>query len=133
MIIPFLIGVGLTLGFVAISIFFGLHKERGAYPVTLIAIALFYVVFAFEHGSLFAIIFNITFASVFIGSAVWGYARGLYIVAFGLIGHGAFDIIYQRVGNSPAPEWWGPLCLAADVILGGFLIYCLKTSKLLNR
>ena len=133
MIMPFLIGIGLTLGFVSTSVFFGLHKERGAYPVTLIAIALFYIVFAFEHGSPSAIILNITIASLFIGSAVLGYVRGLYIVAFALIGHGAFDIIYQMVGNSPAPDWWAPLCLAADLILGGFLIYFLKTSKLLNR
>lgn len=133
MAIPFFVGFILTLGFIFVALLSGLSRDRGVYPATLIAIALFYVVFAFEHGSHTTIIFNIIVAALFIGSAIFGYLRGLYVVAYALIGHGIFDVIYHVSGDSPAPDWWAPLCVAADVVLGGFLIYALKTNKLSNR
>lgn len=132
MLTAFVIGLLLTAVFIGISVAVGLHKDRSVYVITLISIALFYVVFALEHGSVAEIILNICIAGLFIICALLGYIRGLYLVGFALIGHGIFDIIYPMTGNSPAPIWWPPFCLAVDVTLGLFLIFNLKTAKVKN-
>ena len=130
MFIPFLIGLCLTLALIVISSAIGLDREKGVYPATLIAIALFYVVFAVEHGDTSQIISNIIVTSLFMGLAIIGYVKGLWLIALGLILHGLFDVAYLVLGASPAPEWWGPLCLAVDIVLGAFLIFLITKKKL---
>lgn len=133
MIFPFIIGVVLTAMLLLISVMTGLARERGVYPVTLMAIALFYIVFAFEHGGPTEIIVQSMIGILFFLLAILGYKTSLYIVAAGLIMHGLFDMAYSGVASNPSPEWWAPLCLAIDVVLGVFLIFSIKIEKVENR
>jgi len=72
-------------------------------------------------------------AVLFLTLAILGYVWSLYIVAFGLILHGVFDIIYMVSPTNPAPDWWGPLCLSIDAILGLFLIASIKMGFVDNQ
>jgi len=129
-LIPFGLGIFLTTGLLFVSSVVGLHRDRGVYPVTLIAIALFYVVFAFEHGGILEIAFNSVVACLFLLLAIGGYVRSLWIVAIGLILHGLFDVVYSASASSPAPDWWTPFCLSVDLLLGLFLAVLIWKNKI---
>jgi hypothetical protein len=129
-LLPFGLGIILTTGLLFVSSIVGLHKDRGVYPVTLIAIALFYVVFAFEHGGVREIVFNSVVACLFLLFAIGGYVRSLWIVAIGLIIHGLFDVVYSESASSPAPDWWAPFCLSVDLLLGLFLAVLIWKNKI---
>jgi len=116
MVLPFLIGVALTVTLLGLAWITGL-----------------YVVFAFEHGGVREVIINSMIAVLFLTLAILGYVWSLYIVAFGLILHGVFDIIYVVSPTNPAPDWWGPLCLSIDAILGLFLIASIKMGYVDNQ
>lgn len=130
MIAPFLIGIALALVFLVVARFSGLDREKGVYPALLISIALFYVVFALEHGNTAQIIFNVFIAGLFIAAALLGYLKSLWIIAAGLILHGLFDAVYPAIASSPAPTWWAPFCLAVDVLFGLFLISMIIRNKI---
>jgi len=133
MIVPFVIGIVLTIGLLSVSWITGLYRERGVYVVTLIAIAFFYIVFALEHGDTTVVIVNTIVAALFVVLALFGYMRSLMLVALGLILHGVFDGVYLLSSTNPSPEWWGPFCFAVDIALGTFLILLIKTSKIANK
>ncbi len=129
-LLPFGLGIILTTGLLFVSTMVGLHRDRGVYPITLIAIALFYVVFAFEHGGVWEIAFNSVVACLFLLFAIGGYVRSLWIVAIGLILHGLFDVVYAASASNPAPDWWAPLCLTVDLLLGLFLVVLIWKNKI---
>ena len=129
----FLIGAGLTVAFMLVSRAIGLHRERGVWVTTLVAIALFYVVFAVQAGGRESIIFHIIIASGFIGMALYGFAKSLWWVVLALALHGAFDLAGICFEASPAPVWWGPLCFAVDVLLAASLAVWLKRNTVSAR
>lgn len=128
---PFLVGAVLTVGFVAVSRIVGLHRERGVWTTTLISIALFYIVFAAENAEPSQILLQAAIASVFMGLALLGYMTSLWWVVAGLALHGIFDLVVWK--DSPAPDWWGPLCLAADVLLALSLAVWLRNKAVAER
>lgn len=130
MFVPFMIGIVLTISLLLVSILVGLDREKGVYPTLLIAIALFYVVFAFEHGDLNQIILNSIVAGLFTLLALIGYRKSFTYIAIGLLLHGVFDVVYSTYANSPAPDWWAPFCLAIDVLLGLFLLFMMKKKRI---
>lgn len=127
--VPFLIGLSATVAAIIGAHWAGMANSRATYTTTLIAIALFYIVFAIEHGSPSTIIINILIAGGFIALALLGQRFSIFLVAIGLLGHGLFDVMYHASGDSPAPSWWAPLCLAVDVALGGYLLWRLYVAR----
>ncbi len=134
MLIPVIIGITLTLIVIFIARAIGLDRDRATYTSTLIAIALFYIVFAFENGDILTQIINIFFATIFIVGALIGYKKSVLLIAWLLIGHGLFDATYHFFFqlHTPAPEWWAPLCFGIDFVLGGYLIWLQMTKPLEN-
>ena len=119
---PLAIGVVLALGAIGLLRATGMDRDRATGPITLTAIALFYVVFAIENGEPADIAIHTAIAGAFILLAVLGHARGLVLVGAAMIGHGLFDVTMAFVDGNPAPGWWGPFCLGVDVVLGVWLI-----------
>ena len=125
-ILPFVIGVALTAASLLVFQILGLHRDRGASSTTLIAIALFYVVFSVEHGTVRVVIIQSALAFSFIALAMAGYRRSLWLVVAGLAGHGIYDIFAHSADWNPAPGWWGPFCLAVDLMLAGALAHWIR-------
>ena len=123
-----LIGLALTAGFLLVARLIGLHRDRGTWVSTLIAIALFYIVFAVQSGVAASIALHVSVATAFIGVALFGYVRSLWWVVIGLALHGGFDLVSVGSGANPAPSWWGPLCLGVDLLLAGSLAFWLYTN-----
>ena len=123
-----LIGLALTTGFLVVARQLGFHKDRGTWVSTLIAIALFYIVFAVQSGGAASIALHVSVAAAFIGVALFGYVRSLWWVVIGLALHGAFDLVSVGSGANPAPSWWGPLCLGVDLLLAASLAFWLHAK-----
>ena len=122
--------IGAGLGALAMLMLFhaGMLAERSGAAVMLCAVALFYPVFAVQSGdigsaALHAIIF-ILFATL----ARFGFQKGMYLIAGGLIGHGILDLGLHVIG-APGPVWWPLMCAAFDIVAGAALIRLIQTGK----
>ena len=100
----------------------GMDRDRATAPILLVAIAFFYPTFAVENGGPAEIALHSVIALSFLVVALIGHARGMIIVAIAMIGHGVFDAMAHLATEGPAPRWWGPFCLAVDVVLGTWLL-----------
>ena len=118
------IGVGLAL---LAGVFLwraGLERDRAAYPVILIVIAVLYELFAILGGSTAALLSELLPTALFIGVSVLGFRTNLWWVVAGLVGHGAYDILHPALFTNPgAPLWWPMFCMAYDVAAGLFLAW----------
>lgn len=97
----------------------GLDRRRGFYPAVLVVIAVCYALFAAMAAPRSVLLTESFIAVGFALLAVAGFRASLWLVAAGLAGHGAFDLIHHRfIDNPGVPSWWPALCLAFDVTLG---------------
>ena len=95
----------------------GFDRDRSFYPVVLIVIASYYVLFAVMGGSVRALILESVVMSAFVVVAVIAMKRHLWLVAAALAAHGVLDFSHGHlVNNSGVPEWWSAFCLAFDVV-----------------
>jgi len=122
MMLPFLAGIAFALLAIVLLRLSGMSRDRATGPVMLVAIALFYPVFAVDHGGLPAFAVQVMIAALFTAVAILGYRTRLAWVGVGMIAHGLFDAVAHTALNSPAPGWWGPFCIGIDVVLGLWLL-----------
>jgi len=102
-------------------------RERVFYPVVLVVVAAYYLLFAAIGGSPAAWPGELAGAAVFIVLAVLGYRVSLWIAAAGLVGHGLFDLVHPLIINDPGvPKWWPAFCFSADIPLGAYLAWRLS-------
>jgi hypothetical protein len=102
---PALIGVALALAIVALGRFSSLDRDRALYPVTLIVIASYYVLFATMGGAR-ALPSELMAATVFVVVAIVGFRTTLGWVAAGIAGHGIFDwVVHPRLIAKPSGTW----------------------------
>jgi hypothetical protein len=129
----YLIGLVLSLVVAGTATGVGFDRERAFYPVLLIVIASYYVLFASMGASGRVVILESVMAAVFLLAAVIGFRGSLWVVVAALLAHGIFDLIHSRVINDPGvPHWWPGFCLAFDVAAGGFLAVLLMRRKKKN-
>jgi hypothetical protein len=126
---PYLVAVVLALLIVAVTRVSGMDRDRALYPVALIVIGSYYVLFATMGGSTPSIVTETIGAMVFLAIAVIGYRINLWIVALGIAGHGVFDFFVHPhlVTNPGMPAWWPAFCGTIDIALG------ILVAILLNR
>ncbi|MFA4893569.1 hypothetical protein [Brevundimonas sp.] len=123
------IGVGLALLAGLFLAWVGLDRDRAAYPVILILIAVLYELFAVLGGSTAALLSELLPTAVFVGVSVLGFRTSLWWVVAGLIGHGVYDIFHPAIFTNPGvPVWWPMFCMAYDVAAGVFLAWRLMRS-----
>ncbi len=117
--LPVLIGVALAPVIVGLGRLSGLDRDRAMYPVSLIVIAAYYVLFATMGGSQ-ALIAELIAAMVFVVVAIVGFRTSLWWVAAGIAGHGVFDwVVHPRlIANPGVPAFWPGFCGSIDVALG---------------
>lgn len=126
------IGVGLALLAGLFLWLAGMDRDRAAYPVILIVIAVLYELFAVLGGSTAALWSELLPTAVFVGVSVLGFRTSLWWVVAGLIGHGVYDIFHPAIFTNPGvPEWWPMFCMAYDVVAGAFLAWRLSRGRAL--
>ena len=117
--LPVLIGLALAPAIVGLGRLSGLDRDRALYPVTLIVIAAYYVLFATMGGAQ-ALPGELMAATVFVVVAIVGFRTSLWWVAAGIAGHGIFDwaVHPHLIVNAGMPEFWPAFCGTIDVALG---------------
>ncbi|TXI11740.1 MAG: hypothetical protein E6Q76_02005 [Rhizobium sp.] len=125
-----LIGIGLALAVSLMARVVGLDRERGFYPVVMIVIASYYVLFAVMDGSVQALIPEAIGMSIFSLAAVWGFRQNLWIVVIALAGHGLFDLLHADIiSNHGVPMWWPTFCGAYDLVAAAALAMLLRRGQ----
>jgi hypothetical protein len=100
----------------------GFDKERTFYPVVLIVVGTYYLLFAAEAGSKDALASEALPAIMFAAAAAFGFRRSLWLVVAGLASHGVFDFFHHGVITNPGvPVWWPGFCLSYDVTAAIYL------------
>lgn len=128
---------GLALG-VLIAILgrvLSFDQDKSFYPVILIVVAFYYVLFSIMSRNTDTILYEIVIALVFTITALFSSKYSMYIVAAGLILHGVYDAAHDLILiNTGVPIWWPGFCAAFDVVLGVIVIYLTKSrsNKLLQ-
>lgn len=128
----YLIGSLLALGVGLSASSLGFDRDRSFYPVILIVIASYYMLFAAIAGSNGAFLSELLVFLVFLALAVIGAKRWPLLIAVGLIAHGIYDIFHIHVVDNPGvPSWWRGFCLAFDFLAGAYLIglHALRRSR----
>ncbi len=120
--VPVLIGIALAPVIVALGRLSGLDRDRAMYPITLIVIAAYYVLFATMGGAQ-SLPAELIAATIFTVIAIIGFRTSLWWVAAGIAGHGVFDwLVHPRlIANPGMPEFWPAFCGSIDVALGVLL------------
>jgi hypothetical protein len=126
----YLIGLVLSLVVAVFASSVGFDRDRVYYPVLLIVIATYYVLFASMGAPGRVVILESLIAAGFLLVAVIGFKSSLWIVVAALVGHGVFDFVHHRfIENPRVPPWWPGFCLAFDVAAGSFLAVLLVRRK----
>jgi hypothetical protein len=132
--LPVLIGIALALAVVGLGRLSGLDRDRALYPVTLIVIAAYYVLFATMGGAQ-ALPGELMAATVFVVVAIVGFRTTLWWAAAGITGHGVFDWVVHPslIANPGMPEFWPAFCGSIDVALGVLLAILLLRGAIPAR
>jgi hypothetical protein len=118
----YMIGLLLAIAVIGTVSLAGLERGQNFYPVMLIVVASYYVLFAAMHGSGGAMLIEMVMAAVFVLIAVIGFRTSLWFVAAALMGHGLFDAVHHLiVHNAGVPGWWPGFCMTFDLVAGGVL------------
>ena len=120
--VPVLIGIVLAPAIVILGRLSRLDRDRAMYPIALIVIAAYYVLFATRGGAQ-ALPAELIAATVFTVVAIIGFRTSLWWVAAGIAGHGVFDWVVHPhlIANPGVPVFWPAFCGSIDVALGAIL------------
>ncbi len=123
----YVIGVVLALAVLIFTAGVGFERDRSFYPVVLIVVASYYDLFAVMGGSTRALWCELLGTALFVSLSVIGFKRNLWLVVFGLVGHGVFDFVHGGLIDDPGvPPWWPMFCAAFDVTAGAYLAWRLR-------
>lgn len=117
-----LIGIVLALVTGACGTLIAFDRERGFYPLILIVISTYYILFAAMGISPATAVRESVAAAAFIAIAVIGYKRSMWIIVVGLVAHSLFDLVHAQLINNPGvPSFWPMFCLSYDFTAAGYL------------
>jgi hypothetical protein len=123
----YLIGSAVAISVCLAASLVGFDKDRAFYPVVLIVIALYYILFAAMGASIQTLLVELAAAGTFGAVAVVGFKRNLWLIVVGLAAHGAFDLLHPLLPQNPGvPIWWPGFCLTYDLTAAVYLMFLLK-------
>ena len=116
---PVLIGIGLAPVIVVLGRLSGMDRDRAMYPIALIVIAAYYVLFATMGGAQ-SLPAELIAATIFTVIAIIGFRTSLWLAAAGIFAHGLFDFFVHPhlTPNAGMPAFWPAFCGSIDVALG---------------
>jgi len=123
----YLIGIAVAIAVCLAASLIGFDKDRAFYPVVLIVIASYYILFAAMGASIQTLLIELAAAAAFVVVAVVGFKHNPWFIVIGLAAHGAFDLLHPLLAHNPGvPHWWPGFCLAYDVTAAVYLMILLK-------
>jgi hypothetical protein len=126
----YLIGLVLSLAIASAATLVDFDRERACYPILLIVIASYYVLFAAMAATGQVVILESVVAAGFLLISVIGFKTNLWVVVVALVAHGIFDFVHHLFFDNPGvPRWWPGFCLAFDVVAAGFLAVLVLKGK----
>lgn len=131
---PYLIGIVAVVFVSLLGVLAGFERERGFYPVILIAIGTYYVLFGAMTASVAVVAMEVAVLLVFVALATLGFRRNLWVAVAGLALHGIFDFV--RAGllvNDGIPQWWPAFCGTYDVLAAAYVAWLLTRGRLAAR
>ena len=118
----YLIGVGLAVVVCVFATLVGFDRDRVFYPTLVLVVATYYILFAVLGSSMLALTLESVIACIFVGLAVAGFKKNLWLIVAALAGHGVFDFFHHLfIQNPGVPVWWPSFCLSFDLLAGAFL------------
>jgi hypothetical protein len=130
MTLPIVVGIVLAIGVAVLARSSGLDRDRAYYPVMLIVIAWYYILFAVMSGSMRVLLLESIPVAAFTTVALVGFRRNLRLVAWGLAGHGVFDTVHgQIITNTGVPGWWPAFCASIDIAIGLYALWQLASAR----
>src|SRR3954468_16649 len=128
--LPYVVGVVLSIGVALFARWVGFDRDRAFYPTVLIVIASYYVLFAAMSGSIQTVAFESIVMTLFVIAAVAGFKGSAWIIVGALAAHGVQDAGRGHiVANAGVPAWWPAWCLAYDVGAAAALGWLLMRAK----
>jgi hypothetical protein len=126
----YLWGLGLALAVAIFAATVGFDRDRSFYPVVLVVIASYYILFAVMQGSMPALGAEIIAFAAFALAAAAGFRWNLWIAAAALLGHGLFDFGHDLLIDNPGvPAWWPAWCLAYDAAAAACLAWIILSGR----
>lgn len=108
----------------------GMDRDRAAYPVVMIVIASYYVLFAVLGNSPQSQLIESSIFVLFSGMAIVGFRSNLWLVVFALALHGGMDLVHGLLVDNPGvPGWWPGFCAAYDLVAAAYLGFLLATGR----
>jgi hypothetical protein len=134
MITPLLIGIALAGGLAVLMTRVAIDRDRAYYPVVLIVVASYYVLFAVIGGSLRALMLETIAMAAFTAVALVGFRSNLQWVAAAIVAHGLFDVVHgYLIANAGVPMWWPAFCMAFDIAAGGYAAWLFASRRTAGR
>lgn len=125
-------GIITAIAVIFISRIFSKYFTAGLFASTiLVAIAFIYVGFSLKGNQAGSIILECTVAMGFYFLAIIGYTRNNFLIAFGIILHGVWDISHHGsvFVKTDIPGYWPSFCLIVDIIDGIYFLLVFKSQK----
>jgi hypothetical protein len=84
-----------------------------------------------EENPVNAIILEVTVALIFYFIAVTGYVKNLNLIAYGIMLHGAWDIMHHKgvLITTNIPVYWPTYCSIIDFIWGIYFLIIFKKQN----
>lgn len=132
--------VALLIGIiVAASVIYKIKQSRlmdilWFYPLFLASFPIYYWFFSLYALDFFSLFREVLIGLIFMFIAWLAYKNSgrvaLYILAFGFVGHGAYDVLHVILNETPvAPNWWPEFCGAVDVIVGLYMLQLIRNRN----
>ena len=101
----------------------------------LVAIAFIYVGFSLKSNPVSLIVLEVLVALIFYFLAIIGYTRNNFLIGYGIILHGVWDIFHHKgfPVSTNIPDYWPSFCFIIDIIDGLYFLIIFKRQKTLNR
>ena len=121
--------VGILVGLATILLgrVVGYDRDRTFYSAIVIVTASYYCLFAVMGGDRQALVAESIAMAVFLAAAIIGFTRNAWLLVAAMLGHGAFDLVHERlIADRGVPDYWPAFCLAFDVVVAIFIAVLLR-------
>jgi hypothetical protein len=123
-LLPYLVGVVLSLGVAVFARYSGFDRDRAFYATVVVVVASYYVLFAVIGGSVHALLAESTVMTAFVAAAVLGFRSSTWIIVAALAGHGVLDGFHGLViDNAGMPAYWPAFCASYDIGAAAWLAW----------
>ena len=125
-----LIGLALAVLVALFARVVGFDRDRAFYPVVLIVVGSYYVLFATISGNAADLQTALLSFALFLAFAVAGFRLNPWFAVAGLAMHGLFDFFHGAyVGGGGVPLWWPWFCAAYDIAAAACLALLLIVRR----